>query len=82
LKVKPEKIVVVFGGRKFRHVYANGDAVEYFIVVFECEITGGELFAQDGEVSELRYFSIEEMPAPAIPYPQSIFSGNFTESHF
>ena len=82
LRVSPVKIVGVFGGEKFRYIYANGDAVEYFIVVFECEIIGGELFSQDGEVSEIRYFSIEEMPALAIPYPQSIFSGNFTESHF
>ena len=82
LKVRAERIVGVFGGEKFRYVYPNGDAVEYFIIVFECEIIGGELSAQDGEVSEFRYFSSEEMPALAISYPQSIFSGNFTESHF
>ena len=82
LRILPERIVGVFGGEKFRYVYPNGDAVEYFIVVFECEITGGELFAHDAEVSEFLYISIEEMPALAIPYPQSIFSGDFTESHF
>ena len=82
LQVKPVQIAGVFGGGNFRYIYPNGDAVEYFIVVFECEITGGELSARDGEVSKFRYFSIEDMPVLAIPYPQSIFSGNFTESQF
>lgn len=74
LRVLPEKIAGVFGGKDFRYVYANGDAVEYFIVVFECGITGGELSARDGEISGFRYFAAEEMPELAIPYPKSLFS--------
>ncbi len=74
LRVLPEKIGGVFGGKDFRYVYANGDRVEYFIVVFECRITGGELFARGGEVSEFKYFAPEEMPELAIPYPKSLFS--------
>lgn len=73
LKVTPKNIPGVFGGKDFRYVYANGDRVEYFIVVFECEITGGELAAQDGEVSAFKYFDAAEMPEPAIPYPKSLF---------
>lgn len=73
LEVVPIKIAGVFGGEKFRYVYSNGDAVEYFIVVFECEITGGELFARDGEVSEFCYYAAEEMPELLIPYPKEIF---------
>lgn len=74
LRVSPVKIVGVFGGEKFRYVYANGDRVEYFIVVFDCEITGGNLLNQDGEVSEFCYFAVEEMPELAISYPKTIFS--------
>ena len=73
LSVEPVSIAGVFGGKDFRYQYANGDEVEYFIVVFECEITGGELFARDGEVSDFQYFAPEEMPELAIPYPKSIF---------
>src|SRR5215211_5855561 len=51
LRVAPVRIVGALGGEKLRYVYPNGDAVEYFIVVFECEIIGGELLNQDGEVS-------------------------------
>src|SRR5215211_2645517 len=37
LRVKIVKIAGVFGGKNFRYVYRNGDAVEYFIVAFECK---------------------------------------------
>ncbi len=74
LQVKPVQIAGVFGDGNFRYIYPNDDAVEYFIVVFECEIIGGELFARDGEVSAFQYFSAAEIPELAIPYPKSIFS--------
>lgn len=73
LNVSPKRIVDVFGGENFRYVYSNGDQVEYFIVVFDCEITGGELRAIDGEVSAFRYFTVDEMPELSIPYPKTIF---------
>lgn len=82
LRVLPVKIVGVFGGEKFRYVYANGDAVEYFIVVFDCEITGGELLNQDGEVSEFKYFAVKQMPQLAIPYPNNIFSHESDKTYF
>lgn len=73
LEVVPKNIAGVFGGKDYRYVYANGDAVEYFICVFECEIVGGHLFARDGEVSECAYFSIEEFPELLMHYPKSMF---------
>ena len=73
LSVAPVRLVGVFGGESFRYIYSNGDAVEYFVVVFECETLGGELSARDGEVSDLKYFAPEQMPALALPYPQEIF---------
>lgn len=74
LRVLPVKILGVFGGERFRCFYVNGDQVEYFIVVFDCEVTGGKLHNQDGEVSEFCYFAVEEMPELAISYPKTIFS--------
>jgi len=82
LQVKPVQIAGVFGGGNFRYIYLNGDAVEYFIVVFECEIIGGELFARDGEVSAFQYFSAAEIPELAIPYPKSIFSRDNRKTYF
>ncbi|HEY0429639.1 MAG TPA: NUDIX domain-containing protein [Pyrinomonadaceae bacterium] len=74
LIVKIKSVAGVFGGKNFRYVYANGDEVEYFIVVFECEILRGELAARDGEISEIKYFAPGEMPDLAIPYPKTLFS--------
>lgn len=82
LLVEPSRVAGVFGGEKFRYVYENGDAVEYFIVVFECEIVGGQLIARDGEVSELAYYAVEEIPDLAVPYPKSMFTGGAAKTLF
>lgn len=58
----------VFGGERFRHIYPNGDQVEYIVVVFECEITSGKLKSIDGESLKLQYFSFSEKPTLALPY--------------
>ncbi len=73
LEVVPERILGVFGGSDFRHVYPNGDAVEYTAIVFDCRVAGGRLHASDGEAVELRYFDPEAMPDLALPYPREIF---------
>ena len=76
LRVNPVRISSVFGGKDFRFTYSNGDGVEYFTVVFECEISGGELFARVGEISAFQYFAPEELPELVIPYPKLFFSIN------
>lgn len=73
LKVQVKKQKGVFGGERFRHIYPNGDQVEYIVVVFECEITSGKLKSIDGESLKLQYFSFSEKPTLAIPFPDSIF---------
>jgi ADP-ribose pyrophosphatase YjhB (NUDIX family) len=73
LNVVPERILGVFGGRKFRHTYPNGDEVEYTTVVFGCRVVDGELAPQDGEALDLRYFAPAEMPPLVAPYPKSLF---------
>ncbi|PEF32650.1 NUDIX hydrolase [Bacillus wiedmannii] len=73
LKVQVIKQKGVFGGEEYRHTYPNGDEVEYIIVVFECEVTSGELRSIDGESLKLQYFSLSEKPPLALPYPDKIF---------
>ncbi|RDW14940.1 NUDIX domain-containing protein, partial [Oceanobacillus chungangensis] len=36
LRVKPNKLLEIFGGESFRFTYPNGDQVEYSVFVFEC----------------------------------------------
>ncbi|MBE7103692.1 NUDIX domain-containing protein [Bacillus cereus] len=73
LKVEVKKEKGVFGGEEFRHTYSNGDQVEHIVVVFECEVVGGELKAIDGESLKLQYFPLFERPPLALPYPERIF---------
>ena len=62
------------GGLDFRHTYPNGDEVEYAIFVFVG--SGPEDLVpvpeDSGEVSEATFFSRDEAPPLALPYPQSV----------
>jgi 8-oxo-dGTP pyrophosphatase MutT (NUDIX family) len=71
LTVKPIQILGVFGGENYRHTYANGDRVEYLVVLFKCEAIAGRetMGGRDGETADLQYFAPEEMPPLAMPYP-------------
>lgn len=74
LMVHPTSILGVFGGRKYRYKYSNGDQVEYTVIVFECSIIKGTLRALDGEVEEFKFFKDTELPETAISYPAEMFS--------
>lgn len=82
LIVCPLRIVGVFGGGDFRYTYSNGDAVEYTIVLFECEQIGGELGGRDDETVELKFFALDEMPSLPIKYPREIFTQTFENAQF
>ena len=73
LVVRPSRVAGVFGGPGFRHRYANGDEVEWTVVVFECEVIGGELAPLDGEALELRYFAPSDAPELQLAYPRELF---------
>ncbi|MBS1914517.1 MAG: NUDIX domain-containing protein [Bacteroidetes bacterium] len=72
LNVLPVSILGVFGGERFRHVYGNGDEVEYLVVLFRCEITGGDPGGEDGETLELAWYDVDAMPPLTLPYPREL----------
>ncbi|MNI96070.1 hypothetical protein D3C73_1544560 [compost metagenome] len=74
--VNPLQIIGVFGGEKYTYEYINGDRVQYSVIVFECAIVKGTLRSVDGEAEELVFFSGDELPELAIPYPPEIFRGD------
>jgi 8-oxo-dGTP pyrophosphatase MutT (NUDIX family) len=77
LVVAPTEVLGVFGGRHFRYVYPNGDAVEYTVVLFRCTAIRDTSAALDRETKALRYFAKAEMPRLALPYPtETLFSGS------
>ncbi|MGX4586022.1 NUDIX hydrolase [Paenibacillus chitinolyticus] len=74
LYVFPSKLIGVFGGEEYRYQYPNGHKVEYTIMMFDCVAQSGTLNPLDSETAELRYFSPEQMPELALPYPKQLFS--------
>jgi ADP-ribose pyrophosphatase YjhB (NUDIX family) len=75
LIVEPSEILGVLGGPDFRYVYANGHAVEYTIVLYQCSVTGDTGRIEDTETVSLEYFSKESAPDLALPYPKSLLFG-------
>jgi 8-oxo-dGTP pyrophosphatase MutT (NUDIX family) len=71
LKVRPVKILGVFGGEEFRYTYTNGDLVEYLVILFKCEVIAGteQMRGRDGETADLQYFYPEDMPVLSMKYP-------------
>lgn len=68
MRCSVEEVLGVFGGEKFRYVYPHGDAVEYVIVLFRCEVLETSGPPTDDETKSLRYFSRNEFPGLALPY--------------
>lgn len=73
LDVRVTGIAGVVGGRLFRHEYSNGDRIEGWAAIFDCEVTGGRLRSLDGEASAFRYVDPDDMPRLTTPYPRALF---------
>lgn len=52
----------VFSGPDTHYVYPNGDEVSNVDIVYVCREYTGELTCQPGEVDELRFFALDEIP--------------------
>jgi ADP-ribose pyrophosphatase YjhB (NUDIX family) len=61
LLVEPTQLLGVFGGPEFRVWYSNGDEVGYVMAIYECRQIGGELKADQQEISEARFFAADEL---------------------
>ncbi len=80
---RPLRIIGVFGGEEgFRFSYSNGDAVEYTVVLFECEKIDGELGAHDQETVKLQYFAPDKMPSLPVKYSREMFVQSRRETYF
>ena len=63
------ELLGVFSGEDMHYVYPNGDEVSNVDVVYVCKHFSGTLKCQKGEVDDLRFFSIDDIP-------DNIFSAN------
>eukprot|EP01037_Dinobryon_pediforme_P016247 gene16247-16426_t len=55
----------------FRYTYPGGDQVEYVITLFRCRIIDGDGIPGDGETRRTCYFTREQCPPLALPYPEN-----------
>lgn len=72
LVVTPVGILGVFGGHAFRHIYPNGDEVEYVVTVFQCAVVEAGGRWMDAETRALGYFTPETLPPLTPAYPLSV----------
>lgn len=54
----------VFSGQEMRYTYPNGDQVSNIDIVFICRNYHGKLCCGQGEVKELSFFSLDQLPTP------------------
>lgn len=56
------KLLGVYSGPEFRHVYPNGDQVSIVEAVYYCHAVAGEPRLQEEEVTEIRWFPLDALP--------------------
>ena len=59
----------VNSGPETHYVYPNGDEVSNIEIIYLCRKYHGQLKNQDGEMEELRFFSVEEIDLEEISPP-------------
>ncbi len=64
LEVTPVRLVGAYAGPENQVVYNNGDPVQVVSTVFECQLTGGTLQLDPGEVSAAGFFPLDQLPEP------------------
>ena len=69
----------VNSGPGTHYVYPNGDEVSSFEIVYICRRWHGELKALDGEMEDLRFFSIDEIDLDDIHPPIRCVIKHYTE---
>lgn len=52
----------VFSGKELHNIYPNGDEVSNIDIVYICKSYNGELKCQKGEVENLKFFDISDLP--------------------
>ena len=71
----------VNSGPEAHHVYPNGDEVSNFEIVYLCRNYSGEPKNTDGEMTELRFFRLEEIDMDMICPPIRPVIRKYLEQH-
>lgn len=67
----------VYSGKKYHHIYPNGDEVSCIDIVYVCHKYHGEICFRDGEVSGVKWFSKDNLPANLSENPKEAIKDYF-----
>ena len=72
----------VFSGEEMRYTYPNGDKVSIVQIIYTCNYFSGDITCEQEEVSELKWFDINEIPDNISPPDKKAFDSfiNFINS--
>lgn len=62
LVVEARQLIGIYTTNELDKTFPNGDMTQVFISFFECEVIGGELRAQESEVTEIGWFALDALP--------------------
>lgn len=69
LKALELSLVKCFGGEEFRFTYQDQNRVEYVVLMFLCVTENLALAPIDPETVALKFFTKQDFPGLALPYP-------------
>ncbi|MBP1546803.1 MAG: NUDIX hydrolase [Oscillospiraceae bacterium] len=72
LKALSLELFGVFSGEEQHYIYPNGDEVSTIDIVYICRSYSGELKCQQEEVTQLKFFDIDDIPeniCPPVRFP-------------
>ncbi len=67
LKALSLELFGVFSGEEQHYIYPNGDEVSTIDIVYICRSYSGELKCQQEEVTQLKFFDIDDIPENICP---------------
>ncbi|MDE6656377.1 MAG: NUDIX domain-containing protein [Anaeroplasmataceae bacterium] len=67
----------VYSGKKYHHIYPNGDEVSCIDIVYVCHKYHGDLNHTDGEVRQAKWFNKDNMPTNLSDNPKDAIRDYF-----
>ncbi|OMF80277.1 NUDIX hydrolase [Paenibacillus glucanolyticus] len=74
LKAKELRLLDVFSGKELYYQYPHGDEVYNVVAVYLCNEYGGEINIEETEVTDLKFFNIEDLPKEISPPDKPIIN--------
>ncbi|MCM1131499.1 MAG: NUDIX domain-containing protein [Roseburia sp.] len=77
LELDEVEFLGVYSGKKYHHIYPNGDEVSAIDIVYVCHKYHGDLKNTDGEVSQAKWFNKDNLPTNLSHNPKDAIKDYF-----